>query len=100
MGASQDSGRLVSEVHADEVRTLLLVLLGEADAPDGATVQSLEAYQAELDASAQMNFGRWKVLNHSSREMKTGATYDENIEYLKDWIRDRMSVLDEAWGIE
>lgn len=44
-----------------------------------------------------MNFERWRVLNHSSRAVKTGATYEENIEYLRQWIKERIEYLDTRW---
>lgn len=88
----------VSKVYTQELRPLLEVLIGDADAGETG-LRALDAYAAELDASAQMNFARWRVLNNKGREMRTGATYEENIDYLKNWIRERMKVLDGAWGI-
>lgn len=93
----EDFAAEVSRVYTEELRPLLQVLIGEASAPEGASVKSLNEYARELDASAQMNFKRWRVLNHSTRAIQTGATYDENIEYLTSWIRLRMQALDESW---
>lgn len=99
LSRQNDFAAEVKDVYAEELRPLLCVLIGDAPETEELQIRSLDSYAKELDASAQMNFKRWRVLNHSSREMKTGATYEENIEYLRDWIRERMRVLDAAWGI-
>ena len=52
---------------------------------------------AELDDSAQMNFKRWNILNASNRAVKTGASYAENIDYLTEWIRERIAFLNTKW---
>ncbi len=88
----------VKAVYAEELRPLLLLLVGDTAAGETG-LRALDDYAKELTDSARMNFARWRVLNSKGREMKTGATYEENIEYLESWIRQRMKVLDEAWGI-
>jgi len=85
----------VREVYDAELRPLLEVLVGERTAQNG--VLTIEDYAAQLRASAAMNFKRWRVLNHETRAVKTGATYEENVVYLRDWIKARMAYLDENW---
>ena len=97
LAKQSDFAAEVSEVYVSELRPLLAVLVGNEEAGETG-IRSLDAYAAELNDSAQMNFARWRVLNSKARELKTGATYAENIEYLRKWIMDRMIVLDEAWG--
>lgn len=87
----------VRSVYESELRPLLQVLTGEIETQAGGELQSLDAYAHELSASAEMNFIRWRVLNHSTRAVKTGATYEANIAYLKDWIEARMKYLDKNW---
>lgn len=87
----------VRRVYDAQLRPLLEVLIGERAAWPGCEVSSLDVYQAELAASAEMNFIRWRVLNHETRAVKTGASYDENIEYLRSWISNRMETLDQNW---
>ena len=84
-------------VYESELRPLLQVLTGAREAQADGEVKSLDAYADELSASAEMNFVRWRVLNHETRAVKTGATYAENISYLKNWIEARMAYLDKTW---
>lgn len=95
--SQQDFAREVRNVYDSQLRGLLEVLTGEADEQPGDGMKSLDDYAAELDASARMNFTRWRVFNHNTRAVKTGATYEENIEYLRSWIRSRMAYLNSAW---
>ena len=76
---------------------MLEVLVGERARQADDVVQPLDVYAAQLHASAQMNFARWRVLNHKTRAVKTGATYEENIAYLRTWICERMAYLDKTW---
>ncbi len=87
----------VRRVYDSELRPLLEVLVGQRAAAKDCAVRSLDRYAQELSASAEMNFTRWRVLNHSTRAVKTGASYAENIEYLRGWIIERMRFLDDAW---
>lgn len=87
----------VRSVYESELRPLLEVLTGARESQADGEVKSLDAYAQELSASAEMNFVRWRVLNHQTRAVKTGATYEENISYLKNWIEARMAYLDKAW---
>ena len=87
----------VRSVYESELRPLLQVLTGAREAQADGEVKSLDAYADELSASAEMNFVRWRVLNHETRAVKTGATYAENISYLKNWIEARMAYLDKTW---
>ena len=73
LNKQSDFAAEVSAVYAEELRPLLEVLVGDADAGD-AGIRSLDSYAADLNASAKMNFARWRVLNSKARELKTGAT--------------------------
>ncbi len=84
-------------VYEQELRPLLEVLTGARETQEDGEVKSLDAYAQELSASAEMNFVRWRVLNHSTRAVKTGATYEANVSYLKNWIEERMEYLDKNW---
>lgn len=87
----------VRSIYESELRPLLQVLTGELKTREDGELKSLDAYAQELSASAEMNFVRWRVLNHSSRAVKTGATYEENIAYLRNWITARLAYLDKNW---
>ena len=100
LAAQPDFAEAVQETWAEVYCPLLHVLTGEWAAPADCGIKTLDAYAQELEASANMNFVRWRVLNHSSRAVKTGATYGENIEYLREWIKDRAAYLDTRWGTD
>jgi len=85
----------VKEAYRTTFRPLLEVLLGDSDSDTG--LQSLTAYQAELTDAATMNFARWATFNSKDFPAKTGATYEENIEYLRTFLTKRMAFLDSIW---
>ena len=89
----------VVRVYEQELRPMLMGVAGEWAMSAGRQLRTLDAYERELSASAAMNFARWRVLNHATRAVKTGATYSENIETLRTWIVRRVAWLDERWGV-
>ncbi len=86
----------VKTYYRDCFRPAIAVLLG--DAPGNDVISSIDDMAAGIRASADMNFVRWPVFNISGRPVKTGVDYDENIEYIKDFIRARAAYLDEIWA--
>jgi len=84
-------------VWEQEMRPLLEVIVGSRAALPGLRVCSLDSYMEELLESARMNFERWRVLGHASRAVDTGDSFEENIEYLRTWIKKRMEYLDKNW---
>lgn len=98
LAKQQDFAEAVQKTWTEVYCPLLHVLTGEWAAPAGCGIKTLDEYATELEASANMNFVRWRVLNHNSRAVKTGATYEENIEYLREWIKARTEFLDTCWG--
>ena len=93
----KDFAAEVRSVYDMQFRPILEILIGEREEEAEIGVVSLDTYAAELNASAQMNFARWRVLNNRVRAVKTGASYEENIEYLRNWIKERMKYLDQNW---
>lgn len=87
----------VRAVYDAQLRPILEIIVGERDEEEGSSIVSLDTYAAELEKSAEMNFSRWRVLNNQVRAVKTGADYEENIEYLRGWIKERMAYLDKNW---
>ncbi|MBQ4266029.1 MAG: CotH kinase family protein [Clostridia bacterium] len=90
----QDFRAEVRLVYEGELRPMLEALIGDGQEEGICT---LDQYAGELAASAEMNFLRWRIFNHDTRAVKTGADYPQNIEYLRRWIRARMAYLDTAW---
>lgn len=98
LAKQQDFAEAVQKTWTEVYSPLLHVLTGEWAAPAECGIKTLNEYAKELEASANMNFVRWRVLNHNSRAVKTGATYEENIKYLREWIKARTEFLDTCWG--
>lgn len=95
--AHKDFAKEVRSMYDNQLRPILEVIIGEREEEEGSNIVSLDTYAQELSASAEMNFVRWRVLNNQARAVKTGASYEANIEYLRDWIRKRMNYLDKNW---
>ena len=92
----------VAEVKAEYQRSFvpaLEVLLGEREDATG-NLQSIQAYADEIITCAAMNFIRWPVFNAKARVVKTGATYQENIDYLVRFFQGRLAFLNEQWQTE
>ena len=85
---------------AQELYTTVFLPILEAMTGEGSdTVTSIDAYGEKLEASAAMNFKRWPVFNIKSRPIKTGANYQENLDFVKNFIEERMAFLDKEWVI-
>ncbi|MBQ7784690.1 MAG: CotH kinase family protein [Clostridia bacterium] len=93
----KDFAAEVRSVYDQQLRPILEIIVGDREEEAEIGIVSLDTYAQELDASAQMNFARWRVLNNRVRAVKTGADYEENIEYLRSWIKERMAYLDQNW---
>jgi len=85
---------------AQELYTTVFLPILEAMVGEGSdTVISIDAYGEKLEASAAMNFKRWPVLNLKSRPIKTGATYQENLDFIKNYLHERMTFLNTEWVV-
>ncbi len=87
---------LARQYYREVFRPAIDILLG--DAAGNEEISSIEDMASGIRASADMNFIRWPVFNISGRPVKTGADYDENIAYIKDFIRARTAYLDGIWA--
>ena len=97
MAHREDFKQAVSETWRTLFRPMLLVLTGDLAPWDGCGITPLPLLAEEMSASAGMNFKRWNIFNAVNRAVKTGATYEENIAYLTEWIRSRVAFLDTVW---
>jgi len=88
----------VAEAYELRFRPCLQVLLGLRE-PSSATgdIKSLYDYQEYMSSSVAMNFTRWRNFNAADLPVKTGANYEENIEYLRIYLTGRMAYLDSIW---
>ena len=80
----------------ERFRPAAAVLLGETEGKAGG-LKSLEAYRAEIEASAEMNFARWGI-NSDASAREAGESFDHAIRYLKNWIAERTAWMDGQYG--
>lgn len=96
----------VKELWQSEFMPAIKYILGESTAYTATKIKTLDAYKAEVSASAAMNFIQWRDLmenpwNHSSESfVNTGLTYDDNIEYLRNFMTKRCDFLNRNLGGE
>lgn len=83
------------ELYVTVFKPILAAMLGESS----ETVTSIDDYAKLLNDTAAMNFKRWPVFNAKGRDIKTGENYQENIDYVKNFLTQRMAFLDETWAV-
>lgn len=68
---------------------------------DNALNATIDSLVAEMDDAPQRNFERWPVLGqYVWPNVFLGATYEQEVDYLKGWVEDRTSWMDGAiWDI-
>ena len=86
----------VLETYRLQFLPALETLLGQRQ-DGGGSLRSIDAYAAEINASAAMNFTRWPIFNLRLREVKTGANYQANIDFVKNYLKKRMDFLAANW---
>lgn len=85
------------ELYATVFKPILEAVL--SDEPGTEELRTLSELEAHLESSAAMNFIRWPVFNNQARPIETGATYAENIQYIRTFLTERMAFLEEEWVI-
>jgi len=61
----------------------------------------IDAFEAQLQEPQQRNFQRWDILGeYIWPNDYVGDTYDDEVNYLRQWIQDRMNWMDEEFDIE
>lgn len=60
-------------------------------------LKSVKQYGESIKSSAEMNFSRWDTLGDNITGIFTGNTYDDNIEFLRDYIKGRTAYLDSVY---
>ena len=89
--------RLTRQVYDEQILPAAEILLGRRDAPEGSTMKSIDAYRAEIEASAEMNGLRWRGNQVKGTAPESGDTFGECVDYLKNWIAIRTDALTENW---
>ena len=90
-----DFAEAVSAYYDDVVAPLLDELIDNNGTIDG--------YYDRLDESAEMNYLLWPYVRIANPDVEDhlwaeGTDYDTVVEDLKEWIEDRIEVLDELWS--
>ena len=75
---------------------LLRTLLGLEDG--SGRLLSIDAYAAQIEASAQMNRSRWPIVTMWKPPRDSGKTPEENVAFLKDFLQRRMDFLSNEWS--
>lgn len=77
----------------------LRILLGQETDPEGRLL-SLDAYAAEIQASAAMDNVRWPISQHRATNFnaQTGNDPAANVRYLRNFMEKRLAFLDQQWG--
>ena len=85
----------VIDRYRDTYRPIISVLLGDAPAPEGSTLMSIDDYSAQMEASAAMNYKIWSA--SSAVDARAGKTFAQGVAYLKKWFVNRSAFLDKQW---
>lgn len=73
----------------DKIQTLL-----KDKSSDTKRLKTLKEYADSMKKSVDMNFSRWDTLGYNITGIDTGSTYDENVKFLYNYIKDRSEYLD------
>ncbi len=73
------------------------VLAGRRKAPEGSPLRSVEAYQAQIEESAAMNFTRWSARAIPDVWDGSGRTFADAGAYVKNWVEQRLDMMTANW---
>ena len=79
-----------------DFRIAVEIILGYRTDPSGR-LKSLDEYQNAIRKSAEMNYVLFPYLKKERGVLQTGETFQENIDYLRSFINDRMEYLNREW---
>ena len=92
----QDFRDLVADLWQDRFKSAVEVLLGTGVSVSG-NLRSLDRWQEIIRDSAAMDRKRWPRPAVSNTIAQTGGSFDQNIDFLKDYIQKRYDFLNETW---
>lgn len=92
----QDFRALVADLWDGRVKAAVEVLLGLRE-PETEGLQSIDQWQEAIRDSAAMDRTRWPRPAKSNTVAQTGNTFDDNVEFLKNYLKDRYEFLNETW---
>ena len=73
------------------------MLQGLRKAPDGSPLKSVPAYQAEIEASAEMNFTRWSARAVPDITNASGRTFQDAGTFVMNWVNVRLQTMTDTW---
>lgn len=73
------------------------VLQGRRKAPEGSPLKSVPAYQAEIEASAEMNFTRWSARAVPDITNASGRTFQDAGTFVMNWVNVRLQTMTDTW---
>ena len=82
-------------MYESSFRPAMEILLGLREETD--TLRSLDSYAEEIRLSTDMNLLRWPRVKYPTTAAQTGYTFDENIDFLKNFIDERLQYLNGLW---
>ncbi len=92
----QDFRDLVADLWNEKVRSAVEVLLGLRGS-DYEGLKSIEQWQKDIKDSAAMDRTRWPRPAVANTVAQTGGSFDANIKFLKDFLKQRYEFLNETW---
>ncbi|MCR5567352.1 MAG: CotH kinase family protein [Clostridiales bacterium] len=95
----EDFRALVAELWNGRVKEDVEILLGLRES-EKEGLQSIDRWQKAIESSAAMDRVRWPRPANSSTVAQTGNTFEANIKFLKDYLKQRYDFLNETWGSE
>ena len=98
-----DFRQRVAELWNGRMKECTEVLLGSRKPEEssfGGKLRSLDEYAEMIQASAKMDRIRWPRMAKKSATATawTGGTFKDNTTFLKDYLKQRCTYLDKAWG--
>ena len=86
----------VSVLWNERYMDAIAVLLGEK--PGTGRIRSIDEYAAEISKSADMTFTAFPMTTSKSNLARTGDNFEENIDFLRNYLSDRRDFLNEEWA--
>ena len=63
---------------------------------DESVLSRIDSYVSELAGSVDKNFEKWDILGNWVWPVVIGQTYEEEVDFLKSWLSERMAWMDDA----
>ena len=92
----QDFRDLVAELWEDRVKGKVEILLGLSET-NTDSLRSIDQMQKAIQSSVAMDKKRWPRPEVSSTVAQTGSSFEANITFLKDFLKERYDFLNQTW---